>query len=331
MYRIIVLLLALTIDLLFGDPPNRFHPLMLIGRWLSLGRKLLGGCSKLTTRNYFWFGAAWTIAGTTLFTLPFWLLTKKQRQSSPAAYRSPPAIPQLALFTLLDAFLLKPIFAYRGLRRAVNTVAGALADNDLNEARRLLSWHLVSRDTGELSEAEVAGAVIESLAENLTDSVTAPLLAYAAGGLPAAWAYRFINTADALWGYRTGELEHLGKFPARLDDALNWLPARLTGWLLVVAAWLTREDARNAAGTMLAQHHRPTSPNAGWTMSAMAGVLKVTLSKQGVYELVGGPEKPAVATIRRALRLADICVALSVIMIGAGLVTVKLWWWLKSK
>jgi adenosylcobinamide-phosphate synthase len=219
---------------------------------------------------------------------------------------------------LLHAILLKPVFAYRNLRRAVIEVGRALEADDLPEARRLLSWHLVSRDSGRLSEAEVAGAAVESLAENLTDSLTAPLLAYAAGGLPAAWAYRFVNTADAMWGYRNPEFEQLGKFPARLDDLLNWLPARLTGWLLVLAAWLAREDGRNAARTMLAQHKRTSSLNAGWTMSAMAGALGVTLSKEGVYKLTGGQTAPDGLTIRRALRVADICVAFSVIFLATA-------------
>jgi adenosylcobinamide-phosphate synthase len=160
------------------------------------------------------------------------------------------------------------MFAYRNLRRRVADVASALATKDLPEARRLAGRHLVSRDTAQLAAPEVAGAAIESLAENVTDSLTAPLLAYTIGGLPAAWAYRFVNTADAMWGYRTDEYEQLGKFPARFDDILNWLPARLTGWLLVVAAVLAGENGRRSAQVMVHQHRQTSSPNAGWTMSA---------------------------------------------------------------
>ncbi len=294
-YRLSVILLSLFLDLVLGDPPNRFHPLLLMGRWLSWGRR------RAPHRGRFWFGAGWTLVGMGLFSLPWrWLGQKIPR---PAAL-------------IFSAGVLKLLFAYRNLRQAVLEVHTALAADNLPEARRLLGWHLVSRDTSALTAGEVAGAAIESLAENLTDSVTAPLWAYAVGGLPAAWAYRFVNTADAMWGYRTPELEQLGKFPARLDDALNWLPARLTGWLLVAAAWLAGEDGRRAAQTMLAQHGRTASPNAGWTMSAMAGALGVTLTKRGVYELAGGPADPTAADIRRALRMADVCVALSVALIG---------------
>ncbi len=311
MRRVLVIILAYGLDWLWGDPPNRFHPLLLMGRWLNWGRRLA------PSRHRFWFGAGWTIGGILLFALPLWKAEiwkdegRRMRDEVFHFHHLPPLFGGSSF--ILHPFLLKPVFAYRNLRRAVWSVAQALSRADLPEARRLLSWHLVSRDTRDLSEAEVAGAAIESLAENLTDSLTAPLLAYAAGGLPAAWGYRLINTADAMWGYRSAEFEQLGKFAARLDDVINWLPARLTGWLLVIAAWLGSEDARNAARTMLNQHGRTASPNSGWTMSAMAGALGVTLDKRGVYALEGGRGRPDVATMQRALRVADLCAGLVVV------------------
>lgn len=302
MSRVFFILAAFSLDLAWGDPPNRLHPLLLIGRWLGWGRRLA------PARHRFWFGAGWTLAGLALFSLP-WLRLGRSRLL--------PFWPGW----VWQPLLLKPLFAYRSLRQAVLSVAAALAGQDLPEARRLLSWHLVSRDTGELTGAEVAGAAIESLAENLSDSLVAPLLAYSLGGLPAAWAYRFANTADAMWGYRTPEFEQLGKFPARLDDVLNWLPARLTGWLLVAAAWLTGAGSRRAARVMLDQHASTASPNAGWPMSAMAGGLGVTLTKRGVYELAGGPGRLDGVTIRRALRLADVAAGLGLALLSALLFT----------
>jgi adenosylcobinamide-phosphate synthase len=294
MRRIITLLLAVLLDLLFGDPPNKFHPVALMGAWLTGGRRLA------PRQQRFWFGAGWITAGLALFALPWQPL--ERAKSSPIDY-------------LVSALLLKSVFAYRNLRQNVAEVGQALAARNLPLARWLTGWHLVSRDTEQLTEAEVAGAAIESLAENLSDSLVAPLLAYVMGGLPAAWAYRFANTADAMWGYRNETFEQLGKFPARLDDGLNWLPARLTGGLLVAAAWLAGEPADRATATMLNQHSRTPSPNAGWPMSAMAGALGVTLTKRGVYQLEGGQERVDVAAIRRALRLADLAAALSVFLI----------------
>lgn len=289
MRQAIIILLALALDLSLGDPPNHLHPVVLMGNWLTRGRHLA------PPRYRFWFGTGWIMAGLALFTLP-WL--KISRFAS-----------------ILHPFFLKSVFAYRNLRQTVIKIARALASNDLRTARHLAAWHLVSRDTSQLTAGEVAGAAIESLAENITDSVTAPLMAYTIGGLPAAWAYRFINTADTMWGYRTDEFEQLGKFSAWVDDALNWLPARLTGYLIFVAAWVTGENAVQARKVMMNQHHQTSSPNAGWTMCAMAGALEITLSKRGVYQLVGGNSKPDVATINRALKVADTCVALIVILL----------------
>jgi adenosylcobinamide-phosphate synthase len=308
MTRALIIIVAVLIDLTCGDPPNRFHPLLLMGRWLNWGRHLA------LPRHRFWFGAGWTLTGTLLFALP-WRKIEDRRWKMEDGKKFAPT-PRQALRArqslLLTPFFLKPIFAYRNLRRAVVSVGEALGRDELGEARRLLGWHLVSRDTANLTADEVAGAAIESLAENLTDSLTAPLLAYAIGGLPTAWAYRFINTADAMWGYRTPEFEQLGKLAARLDDGLNWLPARLTGWLLVGAAWLVGESGPRAARTMLTQHDRTASPNSGWTMSAMAGALGVTLDKKGVYQLGSGQRELNAATIHRALHLADLCAGLIV-------------------
>ena len=296
MQRAIIILLALALDLSFGDPPNQLHPVVLMGNWLTKGRHVA------PHRYRFWFGAGWVMVGLALFALPWFKISRS--------------------ILFLHPFLLKSVFAYRDLRRSVVKIGKALTANDLQTARHLVGWHLVSRDTSQLTVEEIAGATIESLAENITDSVTAPLMAYAVGGLPAAWAYRFINTADTMWGYRTDEFEQLGKFPARLDDVINWLPARLTGCLIVAAAWGASEDAHRAARVMLDQHHRTSSPNAGWTMSAMAGALGITLGKCHAYDLVGGTSKPDVMAINRALKVADICIAL-IVTILVGLKIIK--------
>ncbi|GAB4424248.1 MAG: adenosylcobinamide-phosphate synthase CbiB [Anaerolineae bacterium] len=300
MPKFIVILLALGLDLLLGDPPNRFHPVVLMGNWLSLGRR------RAPARHRFWFGAGWLVGGIALFTQP-WRIFRVTNY-------------ELRITNIvLMAVPLKLVLAYRNLRGAARQVQAALAADNLPEARRLLSWHLVSRDTSALTAEEVAGAAIESLAENVTDSVTAPLGYFAAGGLPAVWGYRLVNTADAMWGYRTEELEQLGKFAARLDDALNWLPARLTGGLMVPSAWLAGEDWRQAARVMWRQHSRTASPNAGWTMAATAGALNITLTKRGVYELAGGDAPISAATISRAIRLADGAVLLAVWLLGVML------------
>lgn len=206
------------------------------------------------------------------------------------------------------AWLLKSSFALRGLLDAGARVAQALANDDLDEARRALPW-LVSRPVEDLDRAHVCSAAIESLAENLADSYVAPLVAYAVGGLPAAMAYRVVNTADAMLGYR-GELEYLGKAAARLDDLVNVVPARLTAAAIAASAPAVGLSGRGALRTAIGDAGRTSSPNAGWPMAAAAGAIGVWLEKPGTYRL-GVGAAPDVVHIAAARRLIFAAAALA--------------------
>jgi adenosylcobinamide-phosphate synthase len=203
----------------------------------------------------------------------------------------------------MEAIALKPAFAVRRLGGAACEVGTALRAGSLDEARRRLGRDLVSRETAGLSAAEVTSGAIESVAENLTDSVAAPLLAYAAGALPAAWLYRAVNTADAMWGYRDARRERFGKPAARLDDAANLVPARLSALAIAAGAALVGEGARAAWHGARRDHARTASPNAGWTMGAMAGALGLGLAKPGAYRLGDRPLPASPAAIDRAVRV----------------------------
>ena len=274
------LLLALALDVL-GEPPTRLHPVIYMGHYLKWARKNWRG---QTPGQQLAEGAAGWALGAGL--------------AAGAGYTAT-RLPWYA-----QGALLKPLLARRALFGAVAEVQAALDGGDLPEARRLLAWHLVSRDTSELSAAEVAGAALESLAENLSDSVIAPLLAYRVGGLPLAAAYRFANTADAMWGYRTPELEDAGKAAARADDLLNLAPARLTALCALLAS------GGRGARVWARDHRRTSSPNAGHPMSAFAGALGVRLDKRGpdgqpLYVLHADGRAPNAADVRRALVLAQ--------------------------
>lgn len=275
------LLLAVAADALLGDPPNRWHPVVALGGWMHLGERWAprGAGARLA------WGAAWVGAGIALTGVAMALLPRH---------------------LLLQGLAASTLLAYRGLDRAVGEVQAALEAGDLAEARRLLSWHLVSRPTAELLAEEVAAAAIESLAENLSDSLVAPALAYLVGGLPGMASYRLVNTADAMWGYRNERYEHLGKAAARLDDAFNLLPARLTALLIATAAQFV--NGRGAAAWRIARRDagRTASPNAGWPMAAMAGALDTTLSKRGHYTLGDGACVPDAAMIAEARRIARV-------------------------
>jgi adenosylcobinamide-phosphate synthase len=168
--------------------------------------------------------------------------------------------------------------------------------------RKLLS-SLVSRDVQTLDRAQAASAAIESAAENVTDAFLAPWLFYALGGLPAALAYRALNTLDSMWGYRTPEYEHLGKAAARLDDAANYLPATLAPRFMLAAGDMLGHDTRAGREMLARDGAHTTSPNAGRAMSAMAGLLGVRLEKPGTYALGDSRRVADTTAIRKAERI----------------------------
>lgn len=288
-----VLALAVAADALLGEPPARCHPVVTMGRAIALAERWAPASPRLALA----YGALLTFGGS----LGCWLGT---RLALRALRRMAPPLALVA-----SVLALKTTFAVRALDDAAITVATSLAIGDLQAARAGLSA-LVSRDTATLDAALIAAAAVESVAENLSDSFVAPLFWYALLGVPGAMGYRFVNTADAMLGYR-GRYEYLGKMAARLDDAANWVPARLAALLLVAAAWLRAADPRGAWRVMRRHHGRTASPNAGWPMSAAAGALDVRLEKLGYYALGDGP-RPTAAAIPAAVDLARLAAALGV-------------------
>ncbi len=290
-----VILSALALDALFGDPPNAFHPVAWLGKGIAwLERRLADGSPLLCLSQG---AAAWVAGGIAVSGIALFLARLCRFFPRPINW-------------LLEACFLKICLSPRGLKQAAVQIQSALQKDDLSQARQLLSWHLVSRDTSELNPSQVAGAAIESVAENTSDGIIAPLFFYALGGLPAAWLYRFANTLDSMWGYHDPRHEWLGKIPARLDDVLNILPARLTAWGLYVSAWLRGENAAQCLAILRRDARTTASPNAGYPMSAMAGALGVELEKVGHYQLGSGLRPPVSRDITRAVRLMQTAVLL---------------------
>ncbi len=269
---------ALLVDGRFGEPPLRLHPVAAMGRYLGvLGPRL----AALRPAAAFIGGAlAWSIGAGLAAALGIAM-----------AHLLSPLHPLLAGLAL--GLLLKPLLAWRMLRDEVDAVEQALGTS--LEAGRARLKRLVSRDVSMLDARQVRESAIETLAENLNDSVVAPLFWFALGGLGAAALYRFANTADAMWGYR-GRYEWAGKWAARADDALSWLPARLTTLLLCAAAlrW-------PGAAAMRREARLTPSPNGGWPMGTMALLLGVRLRKPQAYELHARGRSPQPADLRQAL------------------------------
>lgn len=268
----VVLVLAAALDRLLPEPPARVHPVVWIGRAISIleraaprrhGAALLYGCLVVA--------AVVGVSG-----LLAWLLMVALVSLGSLAY------------AIGGAVLLRTTFTVAGLSAAAGQTRQALAEGRLDDARTTLR-SLVSRDATSLTSPLVAASAIESVAENTTDSYVAPWLAFAAFGVPGAVAYRAVNTLDSMLG-RRGAYEYLGKAAARLDDVVNLLPARVSAVLLLMGGTVSGHPARRGWRIMLRDRGRTASPNAGLTMSAMAGLLGRRLEKQGHYVL--GEEMP---------------------------------------
>jgi adenosylcobinamide-phosphate synthase len=283
-----VQLLALLVDSLFGDPPNAYHPVAWMGSVINAARNR---APKTDSRRQLGYGGLIAFGGTGCAAVIGWLVARLVR-----------FLPR-PLNWLGEANALKLVLSVGGLTRAATEIRSALEARDLPAARRLTSWHLVSRNTSELSESQVVAATIESLTENTSDSLLGPLFYYTLFGLPGAFVYRFANTADSMLGYRDEEREWLGKIPARLDDLLNLVPARLTALLFIAITWFSGGDAIRAIKIWRRDRYQTESPNAGHPMSAGAGVLGIELEKVGHYKLGKGQSAPQIDDIGRAIRL----------------------------
>lgn len=264
---VVVLLAALIVDRLFGDPHSAYHPVALLGRFIGLwGRPDL--FPPILQR---WAGVEFWLMTAILFALPFYLFAK---------------VTPWLLYLLLSPFLLKICFAWRSLEEHTLAVVAALKDGIMNGRDQVKL--LVSRDTAELDRQNILSAAYESMTENITDSIISPLLFFSVFGLAGAAVYRAANTMDAMLGYRD-ERERIGWFSARMDDLFNYIPARITVLFLLLyftsrgrfspALRVMRSDGKNRPGF-----------NGGIVMAAMAGGVGIRFEKPGVY-VIGNPEK----------------------------------------
>ena len=309
-------LLALLLDALFGEPDWLYqrvpHPVALLGRtveWAETGlnRDELADETRFTRGLTLTAGVAFAAAAFgLLLTALFW---------------------SLPLGWALEAILASSLLAFRGLFDHVAAVARGLA-RSLSEGRAQVA-HIVGRDPDSLDEGGVARAALESLAENFSDGVVAPLFWYLLLGLPGLFAYKAINTLDSMLGHRTPRYEAFGKAAARLDDWVNWLPARLAGGLIATAALaLPGAGMSTAWATMLRDAPKHRSPNAGWQEAALAGALGFGLAGPRSYPgervddawMGDGRTDLGPADIRRGLRLylaAGVSTALLVVAVWA--------------
>jgi adenosylcobinamide-phosphate synthase len=282
-----VIFLAIILDLLLGELPSAIHPVVLMGRLIELLKPHL-----LRIKNK-GSGIILTTILLVIFLIPLYFILQLLQFN-------------VILYIIVSTFILFTTFAIKGLIDSVERVKKQL-DEDVNLARKSVS-HLVSRDTTTLSKEDLASAAVETLTENITDSVISPLFYTFFLGILGGMAYRVINTLDAMVGYKDEINKDIGWFPARLDDLINYIPARITGILMVGSAAFIGLDWRKSYKTMVKEAHKTPSPNSGYPMAAAAGALGVQLEKKGVYTL-GERVKPLNSdTIEQAILLSQITI-----------------------
>ena len=282
------LLFGLLLDLLLGDPRWALHPIRLFGRFIAWGERWLNHPphqkAKGTLLSLILVLGVWGF-----FYAVEWLL---------ADYR----YALLAWQTIFFFFAICP----RSLIGEALAVERYVVADDLEGARKRLSW-IVGRDTSQLTFAQIRTAVLETLAENLSDGVIAPLCFYALGGVPLMMAYKMINTLDSMIGYKDQRYKDFGYFAARiLDDAANYIPSRLTALLMLLVA-----PSRRAVHTVWRDARKHASPNSGYPESALAGILGVQFGGPNIYHgmlvekpYIGTQIYPVTAqTLRRTIRI----------------------------
>lgn len=300
MSHVAVVIFALLVDSVVGDPEWLPHPVIFIGRWVSfwehhwnpppyhehpLGRVFLGFILAVSTVGLSWL-------------LPFLLLLWFNHLLPGGAF-------------LLNILLMSTTIAWKGLVDAGRKVHLALTKQGLLAARAEVS-KIVGRDTDHLSDAEVVRATVETLAENIVDAIVSPVFFGLIGGAPLAMAYRAANTLDSMVGYKSERYLLFGRVSARQDDLLNYIPARLTALLLSVAIGLAQLSLRQAWVALRHDARRHPSPNSGIPESMVAGALSVQLGGANVYDGVVS-QRATMGQARRWLVANDILLAIRLV------------------
>ncbi len=261
---------AFLMDACIGDPQSHWHPVALMGRLIALLERFFYREVDSDARKM--------LSGTMLVCIVLLVSYEVAAGIIYLSYQLPVSWGSEVVSALILAFMITP----RSLALAGRRVYDALVRGDLPAAQQAVGM-MVGRDTDKMHDADVARAAIESVAENTSDGIIAPLFFFALGGVPLAVMYRAANTMDSMLGYKTAHYLYFGRVAARLDDALNYIPARMTGLLFVMSAFLLSYDGHNALRVMRRDAAKHPSPNGGYAEAAMAGALQIRLGGENSY------------------------------------------------
>jgi adenosylcobinamide-phosphate synthase len=315
---ILIVVGALALDFAFGDPKNKFHPTAWVGalvaRLVPLAKDKSPTVEKL---------------GGILITLCVTAIIATVLVSYEFFTKNMTDIISTIIIILIGSLLLKSTIAIKGLEVHGALVMDALSRNNLEEARQRLSM-LVKRDTKDLDRRHIVSGVLESTSENIVDGITGPMFYFGVFGLPGAFVYRTVNTIDSMIGYRNTIFSNVGWFGANCDKILNYLPSRITAYVMILAAVLTGADWKNALSTMRQDGKKTQSPNAGYPMATMAGALGTRFEKINHYSLGNGTTELDQNHFRSAILLMKVTCLLFCFLVTIPMITVLyyLGWWI---
>ncbi|MGI6070724.1 MAG: adenosylcobinamide-phosphate synthase CbiB [Blautia sp.] len=306
---ILALGIGFLLDLLIGDPRWLYHPVCAIGKLIEVLEKGIRRKFPATEAGERAGGLLEVILVCLItFLVPFILLF--------AAFRI-----HSWVGTVLEIFMCYQMLAVKSLKTESMKVYRELQKDDLEGARKAVSM-IVGRDTAALTAEGVTKAAVETVAENTSDGIIAPMFYMALGGVPLMFFYKGINTMDSMLGYKNEKYLNFGRYAAKLDDAVNYIPARISAWLMIAASYLCGMDGKGARRIYLRDRYNHASPNSAQTEAVMAGALGIQLAGDAYYfgkryekPTIGDPGRPVEqADISRANRLLYLTAALGVVL-----------------
>ena len=314
--------MSLLFDTLIGDPRSRLHPVALLGSLIAWLEGLLLVTGDTAWRKRIKGAVLVTVVLATAYGVS-WLLIRQL-----AVWFNPTAV------LLMEAILLSFTISPRSLAQAGLQIRRGLLAGDVADAQRQVGM-IVGRDTHNLDEREITRATVETMAENIVDGIISPLIYAWLGGVPLAVLYRAVNTMDSMIAYRNAKYGDFGMVAARVDDAFNYIPARITGLLVVIAAGLLGHDAVGAARAIWRDAAKHPSPNSGISEAGVAGALGIQLGGLNYYGGIAS-QRATMGTPHQQLRAAHIGQAAQLVyavtLLFCGLITIlgyfghQRWW-----
>jgi len=310
---------AILIDLIFGDPKNCYHPTS----WMGILIAKFTPIAKNQNPKFEKIGGVLIIIVISSIVLLLLLSLDVGISLISVDYIS------LIASVIIGAILLKTTIAIRGMEKHAISVLESLENNNLVMARNYLSM-IVKRNTANLDKNHVISGVLESISENTVDGITGPMFYYAFFGLPGAFIYRIVNTADSMIGYKNDIFKNLGWFTATCDTILNYIPSRLTGLMMIISAAILQNNWRHSYKVMIRDGKKTESLNAGYPMAALAGALETKFEKINHYKLGDGEiilTKQHVVSAINIMKLTSI-LFFGIITVPIILILSFIGWWL---